>query len=348
MGLSILHRFLPLVHPPFISSQVIRQEGGIGLPRRTNHGNVGAGTSNPTTSAVSIADDSSITDLFERVRRIPVPTPPEQLRLARLVRTWLDWPPADGPCPPSIQRRGVRAKQRLVEGNLRLVASVVGRYRHVWRDNPGHWQDLFQDGVVGLGRAIEKFEPTKGYAFSTYAFWWISQSIGKTCDNLTSPIRVPQEAATQWAKLSRIISQYEQQYGRRPTIEWLSEFTELSRSKIERYCIVGRIKLVASLDAPAMVGDKDASALVDLISYEDPGDENESIEAGERIALLHRMMAKLSEADRSLIFALDVQGATQIEVASITGVSRSAVGQRHKRALGRLKELVEEHQAVAA
>ena len=127
--------------------------------------------------------DSAVAFWLEAAGRHPRLTPAEVLHLGGLVRRWQGhgpWVDGDGTpheggpddAPPAITRRGLRARDRMVTGNLRLVASYLKKHR---RDGP--LIDQLQNGALGLARAAEKFDPSKGYAFSTYAYWWIRQAV---------------------------------------------------------------------------------------------------------------------------------------------------------------------------
>ena len=127
------------------------------------------------------------TEWLNAAGRIPMLTAAEELHLGALVRRWQDWPPTPAEAPPAVTRRGLRARNRMVAANLRWVATVIDRIprpRHV------SLEDALQAGSVGLIRAAEKFDPARGYKFSTYAYLWIRQSLTLEIDR-SSTIRVP-------------------------------------------------------------------------------------------------------------------------------------------------------------
>ena len=126
-------------------------------------------------------------DYLKSIGRIPVLTAAEEVHLGTLVRQWQDnLSPAAGMC-----RRGRRAMERMVNANLRLVVAVVMR-QHRRIQHLGHDPlDLIQAGNLGLMRAVEKYDPSRGYKFSTYGYWWIRQSINRYLQENTSAIRVP-------------------------------------------------------------------------------------------------------------------------------------------------------------
>jgi RNA polymerase sigma factor (sigma-70 family) len=119
--------------------------------------------------------------------RFTLLTATEEVHLGALVRRWQDWPPTPAEAPPAVRRRGLRARDRIASANLRLVAMVVDRI-----PRPPHvaLEDALQAGSVGLIRAAEKFDPARGYKFSTYAYLWIRQSLTLEIDR-SGTIRIP-------------------------------------------------------------------------------------------------------------------------------------------------------------
>jgi RNA polymerase sigma factor (sigma-70 family) len=128
-----------------------------------------------------------LTDYLRLLGRIPLLTPAEEVHLGGIVQEWLSHPDP----PTALQRSGARARNRMVSANLRLVVLICRRYR----DRIGNLQlemlDLLQAGNLGLIRAVEKFDPARGYRFSTYACWWIRQSVKRYMNELGSSIRIP-------------------------------------------------------------------------------------------------------------------------------------------------------------
>ena len=122
--------------------------------------------------------------------RQPLLTPAEELHLGAMVREWMDHPDGPADAPAGIRRRGLRARDRFVLANLRLVAHVAGK-----RGGVAPLEDRLQAGVLGLLRGAEKFDPTKGYKFSTYAYWWILQALNPVNDLVRYPVHIPMDVA---------------------------------------------------------------------------------------------------------------------------------------------------------
>lgn len=126
------------------------------------------------------ARDSGLTphDWADAAARFPLLSAHEETILGRAIREWQDHPDGPDDAPALIRRRGIRARRRMVEGNLRLVLHYVNRRTSMF-SRQGEAVDRMQDGALGLQRAAEKYDPARGYRFSTYAFWWIAQGVGK-------------------------------------------------------------------------------------------------------------------------------------------------------------------------
>jgi RNA polymerase primary sigma factor len=136
--------------------------------------------------------DETIAYWLGQAGRVPLLTAAEAIHLGALVRRWQDWEPSPDEAPAAVRRRGLRARDRMVSANLRLVVLVAKKCS--CHDAP--LIDRLQSGSIGLARAVEKFDPARGYTFSTYAYWWIRQAIDKgELDEKTIRLPGPAHAA---------------------------------------------------------------------------------------------------------------------------------------------------------
>jgi RNA polymerase sigma factor (sigma-70 family) len=141
-----------------------------------------------------------LSDYLKAIGGIPLLREEEELELGRMIREWRDFENI-----ASVkQRRGRRAFVRMVNGNLRLVVSVVKQYRFRIKGNSIDMMDLVQAGNLGLMRAVEKFDPTRGYRFSTYGYWWIKQSAIRFIQDSDCAIKVPRSLVALKSKVDRL------------------------------------------------------------------------------------------------------------------------------------------------
>lgn len=258
----------------------------------------------------------SVDQLLAHSRRYPLLTPAQEIELAQ-----------------RIERGDLRAKEMMINSNLRLVASNARRYQ-----NQGlPLADLVQEGMLGLIRASEKFDWRKGFRFSTYATLWIRQAIQRGLENSGRTIRLPVHVAQRSRKVGRVERELSVRLGREPTIDEIAAETGLPIDQIEEV----RHQRAALVSLDQQVGEDGDTALGDLLPSDQQAPE-ETAWDNERERLVHEAIASLPETERTVLTLRFGTGReepqTLTAIGKRLGFSAERASQLEQRALKKLAE----------
>jgi RNA polymerase primary sigma factor len=251
---------------------------------------------------------------LNEVRRYPLLTAQEEVELSKRIE---DGDPV--------------AKERMINSNLRLVVSLARKYQ----GNDLPLLDLIQEGILGLIRAVEKFDWRRGYKFSTYATFWIRQAIQRGIANKARTIRIPVHIGQRERKVARVERELHNQLGRVPTDEEVAKVAEISVEDIEELRDAARA--VTSLDRP--IGEEGDAAFGDILPSGEPEPEEE-VEVSLRTEALHRALDELPDREREVVklrFGVNGDEPTPLrETGRRMGLSPERVRQIEAKALKRL------------
>ncbi len=266
----------------------------------------------------------SIRAYLKDVRPIALLTAEEEVELAR-----------------KIQKGSKDARDKMIRANLRLVISIAKRYTNLGIP----LSDLIEEGNIGLMRSVDKFDPEKGYRFSTYAAWWIKQGISRAIIDQGKMIRVPVYMNEEIVRYKKAVESLTHKLGRKPQY---GEVAKRLQTKVDKIKDLDQaITKMASLDAP--IGEDGDGQVKDIIEDESFGAPDEQLEIFLNKERAQNILEHLTERERQIIemrFGLiDDEPKTLAEIAEVLGVSRERVRQLEAAIIKKLRLIAEEQES---
>ena len=326
-----------------------------------------AAATKPASAARGVSVDVDLVRSYLRdIGRVPLLTHEQEITLGRQVQELMDLESLeqeiesrDGERPShdalakasglsalQLKRKlqhGRRAKERMVAANLRLVVSVAKKYTK----RNMELLDLIQEGTIGLVRGVEKFDPTRGYKFCTYAYWWIRQGITRAIAEKSRTIRLPIHITEMLNKLKKGQRELSQDLGRTPTVTELAQFVELPEDDVKD--LMCRARQPVSLEMK--VGDGDDTELLELLAGDGdlPSDQvEEDCLKGDLRDLLHQL-PHLQEQVLRMRYGMDGEDPMSLTgIGRILGMSRDRVRNLERDGLAGLRRISDQVQAYVA
>ena len=284
-----------------------------------------------------------VADYLKQIGRHPLLTATEEIEYSRQIQAMLavqtEHPDSSTHTHQQrvIIRRGQRAKERMIVRNLRLVVTIAKKY--VKRCTSLEMLDLVQDGNMGLARATELFDPARGYKFSTYAYWWIRQSISRGLQDRDRMIRLPIHRHDKVIKARAYMNHQLAMTGKMPTIAECAAAVDADPVDLQVSLVMAQE--VCSLDAKAS-GRDDLSPIMDLIP--DPASLHKDDEYLIERDILHDAINMLNEDEQDIVRRYNGLGgepkATYGQLGQERGISREAIRQKHTKAMNKVRQQI--------
>ncbi len=267
------------------------------------------------TKSITNRENDSLDKYLQEIGRVEMVSIEEEIELAQ-----------------RIKKGDRKALEKLTKANLRFVVSVAKQYQNQGLSLP----DLINEGNMGLIKAAEKFDETRGFKFISYAVWWIRQSILQAIAEQSRIVRLPLNQVGSMNKINRMLSKFEQENERRPSIEEISESVDLSHEKIDDALKIQNKHV--SMDAPLFEGE--ASNLLDIMVNDDAPMADKSLVLESLRAEIKNVLKSLSERERMVVEAFYGIGQPEMtleEIGTKFGLTRERVRQIKEKAIRRLR-----------
>lgn len=281
--------------------------------------------SDTTLSRRPAETESAIKLYLREIGKVALLTPQEEIKLAA-----------------RIKRGDKKAREHMIKANLRLVVKIARDYEGIGLP----LLDLISEGNIGLMKAVERFDPSKGGKLSTYGSWWIKQSIKRALANQSKTIRLPVHLVDKISKMRRAAMRLQEELGREPTDEELAEELDLTPARVR---MMRRASIrPASLDAP--IGDDDSNNFSEIVQDENAATPYEDLEEKTVTRMLREMVGTLDPREETILryrFGLDGGSERTLEeVGQKFGVTRERIRQIQNIALRKMRKMIEKLEAT--
>ena len=267
------------------------------------------------TKSITNRESASLDKYLQEIGREELVTPDEEVELAQRIR-----------------KGDQEALEKLTRANLRFVVSVAKQYQNQGLSLP----DLITEGNLGLIKAAEKFDETRGFKFISYAVWWIRQSILQALAEQSRIVRLPLNQVGSLNKINKALGKFEQEYERQPSNEELAEMIDIPKDKISDTLRVGSRHV--SVDAPFVEGED--NSLLDVLPNDDSPSADKTLVNESLNTEIERALSTLTDREREIIksfFGIGCQEMTLEEIGERFGLTRERVRQIKEKAIRRLK-----------
>jgi len=297
------------------------EEPSVSNERRRSSKSAAEETGPAASESHSASDHGAFHLYLKEIGQTKLLTPQEEVALAK-----------------RIKKGDAKAREQMIKANLRLVVKIA-------RDYEGFGVpllDLISEGNIGLMKAVERFDPSKGAKFSTYSAFWIKQAIRSGLSNQSKTIRLPVHVVDKLTQLRRAEAKLFDEYGREPTSEELAADLGIGVRRIEQYRKASLAP--ASLDAP--IGDEDSNRIADIVADEKAETPYDYLEGQTNASLIRELVEKLPPREKTILqlrFGLDeAQEQTLGEVGEKFGLTRERIRQIQEATLKKLRKRIEE------